>query len=54
MTPPGRKPRGDQPITVVASTKVTEDERDRLKERYGTVYAGVRHGIELALEEEDQ
>lgn len=49
--PTGRKPKGDQPVTITAATKVTAEERDLLRDRYGSVYLGVRAGVDRVLTE---
>ena len=47
-----RTPRGEQPISITVATKVTEAERDKLIEKFGSAYAGLRAAIECVTEEE--
>ena len=45
----GRPSLGKAAKDVVVATKVTIAERDALVDRYGNVYRGVKHGVNLAL-----
>lgn len=53
--PEEHKRRGPKPkahgVTAgrAATTDITDDERRQLAERYGSVYAGLRAGVKLAL-----
>lgn len=44
------KPKGDQPLTVVVSTKVTSDDHEWLVETYGSGYAGLQAAIQALKE----
>jgi len=45
----GRPSLGKAAKDVVVATKVTIAERDALVDKYGNVYRGVKHGVNLAL-----
>ena len=45
----GRPGKGRAAKAVVLSTKGTASERDRLTEMYGSVYVGMRVGLDMAL-----
>lgn len=49
-----RSPRGEQPICITVATKVTEQERDKLIEKYGSAYAGLRAAIECVNGDDDE
>ena len=48
----GRPPLGKAGKSVTASVKITGADRDRLIVKYGSVYAGLRMGVQLALSSE--
>lgn len=48
--PGGRKPKGDKPINVVVSTKVTREDCDFLISAYGSAYAGLQAAIQALKE----
>ncbi len=51
--PSGRQPRGDESIVVVASTKITQSEKDDLVARYGSMYLALRAGLDCLKESND-
>lgn len=48
--PGGRKPKGETPVNVVVSTKVTREDCDWLISAYGSAYAGLQAALEALKE----
>lgn len=46
-----KAPRGDQPIKVTVSTKVTEAELEHMIEEHGSAYAALRAALECTKED---
>jgi len=45
----GRKAAGEYPINISAATKVSQDEKEALEKKYGSMYAALRAGVKMLL-----